>query len=76
MRERWSKDEKGKWENHRLNTGIMINIYSTCMSRTCCIYLGGYIYKYKYIYIYLFFFSFLFFSLGQFSFILAAWKNL
>ena len=68
MRERWRKDEKGKWENHRLNTGIMINIYS--MSRTCCICLGGYIY------IILFFFSFLFFSLGQFSFLLAAWKNL
>ena len=29
-----------------------------------------------YIYIILFFFSFLFFSLGQFSFLLAAWKNL
>ena len=52
MRERWSKDEKGKWENHRLNTGIMINIYS--MSRTCCIYLGGCIY----IIVFLFFFVF------------------
>ena len=54
MRARWRKDEKGKWENHRLNTGIMINIYSTCMSRTCCIYLGGYIY----IIVFLFFFVF------------------
>ena len=69
MRERWRKDEKGKWENHRLNTGIMINIYS--MSRTCCICLGGYIYIYNIVFLF-----FLFFSLGQFSFLLAAWKNL
>ena len=27
MRERWRKDEKGKWEDHRLNTGIMIDTY-------------------------------------------------
>ena len=44
MRERWRKDEKGKWENHRLNTGIMINIYSMCRT---CICLGGYIYIYN-----------------------------
>ena len=55
MRERWSKDEKGKWENHRLNTGIMINTYS--MSRTCCIYLGGCIYI-IYNIVFLFFFVF------------------
>ena len=42
MRERWRKDEKGTWENHRLNTGIMINIYSMC--RTCCIYIWEGIY--------------------------------
>ena len=54
MRERWRKDEKGTWEDHRLNTGTMINIYSMC--RTFCIYLGGYIYYI--VIVFLFFFVF------------------
>ena len=73
MRERWRKDEKGTWEDHRLNTGTMINIYSMC--RTCCIYLGGYIYIYI-LYSNCFSFLFCFSVWGSFSFLLAAWKNL
>ena len=54
MRERWRKDEKGTWEDHRLNTGTMINIYSMC--RTC--YISGRVYIYIIVIVFLFFFVF------------------
>ena len=49
MGERWRKDEKGKWEDHRLNTGIVINTYSMC--RTYIFYDGmcAYIYNIKHL---------------------------
>ena len=62
MRERWRKDEKGKWENHRLNTGIMIDTYRYIQ------YVSD-----MYIYIYIVFLFFFVFQSG--AVFLAIWLH-
>ena len=71
MRERWRKDEKGKWEDHRLNTGIMINTYRY-IQYVSDMYVSGRVY----IYIYSLFVLLCFSVWGSFPCYLAAWKNL